>query len=159
MVSLKDIRIIEDDIHRDDRGYFVENYSCKTYMNYGITTNFVQDNISFSKKDVIRGIHISNQAKLVQCLHGCIIDVIVDIETKNYLTIMLKGGDGRHVYIPPGLGHAFIAMEDSLVLYKVDQYYDPKTERGIRWNDPQLNIAWNISDPIMSEKDKNLSLL
>ncbi|MBW3545411.1 MAG: dTDP-4-dehydrorhamnose 3,5-epimerase [Bacteroidetes bacterium] len=149
----------------DERGFFFESYQHKRLKELGVKDLFVQDNQSFSKKGVLRGIHFqkspSQQSKLIRVVKGKILDVAVDLRPhsptygKHYSTI-LDDQEHKLFYMPEGFGHGFIALEDTLLLYKCNDYYDPAAEGGIIWNDPDLNIDWGMARPIISEKDQKL---
>ena len=158
------VKIIEPDYFEDFRGYYCETYSKKTLEQLGIIIEFVQDNHSYSlKKGTIRGIHFQNnpkpQVKLVRCVTGRVMDYAVDLRKdsptyKQWVCIELSKENRKQILIPHGFGHAFITLTDDCeVLYKVDNFYDPKLDRAIRWDDPEINIPWNIKEPIVSKKD------
>ena len=166
--KIPDVIRVEPKIFGDERGFFMESYREKKFANHGINDRFVQDNVSFSKKGTIRGLHyqIENpQAKLVMVTSGRILDVAVDIrkESKTFgqvVAIELSEENRNQLYIPVGFAHGFeVLSEEALFIYKCSDYYNPDGERGIAWNDPQLNIPWQTSTPIISEKDKNNPLL
>lgn len=152
---LTDVLIIEPDIYRDNRGYFFE--SCKPDFPF----KFVQDNVSFSKQNVLRGLHYqleNTQGKLVTCLQGTVQDVMVDLRKSSptfgqYHIVTLHEG-GCQVYIPEGFAHGFrTTREENLVHYKCTAPYDPKSQITLIWNDPTINIDWNCKYPILSQKD------
>lgn len=154
----------------DDRGSFKEVYKASEFKSAGLDVDFVQDNFPLSHKGVIRGLHYQlephAQGKLVTVIKGVIFDVAVDIR-KNSPTfgkwVFLELSDANHtaIYIPPGFAHGFMALEnDTRVLYKMSHNeYAPEFERGILYNDPDLNIPWPLPNPILSEKDKKHPLL
>ena len=153
--------IIEPKVFADPRGVFYEVYSENRYNEHGIP-RFVQDNHSVSKKGVLRGLHYqvnSGQNKLVRVTQGEIFDVAVDIRKQsptygNWWGLSLSEMNNLQLYIPVGFAHGFCVLSESAeVLYKCSDYYSPKDERGILWNDPNLAIDWPIKDPILSEKD------
>lgn len=161
--------LIESDFWKDDRGFFMEVYKNSEFKNAGILLPFLQDNYSFSKKNVLRGMHFQKppygQAKLVRCIRGEILDVAVDINPdsktyKRWVSVVLSGDNGRQLYIPKDFAHGFIVLsEEAEVSYKCDSEYAPQEERGIIWNDPDIDINWPNTNPILSEKDrKNLPL-
>lgn len=165
-----EVKIIEPVYHEDFRGYYCETYSRKTLLEHNIDIIFSQDNHSFThKKGTIRGIHFQNnpfpQTKLVRCTRGLIIDVVVDLRKtsktyKKFIIVELSEQNKRQILIPCGFGHAFLTMSDNTeVLYKVDNYYDKNLDRSIIWNDPEINIPWPISTPILSDKDRNAPTL
>ena len=164
---LKGVFLIEPRVFEDDRGFFFESYRESILREAGITDRFVQDNVSKSFKDTIRGLHyqIENpQAKLVSCLKGSILDVAVDIRKDsptfgNYVAFKLSDENHHSLYIPVGFAHGFSVLSDeAIVSYKCSDYYNAEGERGIRWDDPLIRINWDVSKPILSEKDRTLPL-
>ncbi|HUB94576.1 MAG TPA: dTDP-4-dehydrorhamnose 3,5-epimerase [Stellaceae bacterium] len=168
----RDVKLLRPTRHADSRGFFSEAYSKRAYAEIGIVNEFVQDNHSLSrKKGVVRGLHFQiepfAQAKLLRVLRGAVFDVVVDIRTGSptygqHIATVLSDEDWNQIFIPAGFAHGFCTMqEETEILYKVDHYYAPAHERGIRWNDPALGIAWPISktEAELSEKDKMLPLL
>ena len=151
--------------HVDDRGFFAETYSAKSYMGKGVNVEFVQDNFSLSRDaGTIRGLHFQSppkaQAKLISCIRGAIFDVAVDIRkgSPNFGTweaFKLTQNNGKQLYVPTGFAHGFITLEpDSEVIYKCSNYYAPEAECSIIWNDPNLAIDWPLDKkPIVSDKD------
>ena len=146
----------------DERGYFKEIYSRERYRACGITESFVQDNISLSHRDVLRGLHGDRRmAKLVGVIRGSVFDVIVDVRTASptygrWWGANLTAADGRQIYIPAGLLHGFLVLEDETIFaYKQSAAYDPAAEIAIAWNDAELGIAWPLGDrhPILSRRD------
>ena len=161
-IILSEVIIIEPDIYRDDRGYFLETYRAEKYSEHGIQPTFVQDNMSFSRKNVLRGLHYQlecPQGKLVSVIQGEILDVAVDIRKNSptfgkWISAILSSENHRQLYIPEGFGHGFcVRSKTARVYYKCTEYYDPASERGIIWNDSTLNIDWTVVNPIISEKD------
>ena len=153
------------DIFRDDRGHFLELHNKSVFNEKGIHANFVQDNCSFSHKGVVRGIHLQypphQQAKFVRVIRGKVLDIAVDLRPGSPTfgqshSLVLSGEDYNALYIPEGFGHGFAALEDSVFVYKCTAHYAPQYEGGICWNDPELNIDWQIASPLISEKDRNL---
>ena len=144
--------IVEPDVFRDARGYFCETYNRARYREAGIEAEFVQDNESLSSKGVVRGLHWQaaphTQAKLVRVVRGAVWDVAVDIRKGSptfgqYVSVVLSGENMRQFYIPRGFAHGFIVLEDNtLFSYKCDRLYNPASERGLSFNDPQLGIKW-----------------
>ena len=162
-LSLPGLKLIRLNVFDDDRGFFKECYRKPRYADYGIECEFVQDNISYSKKDVIRGMHFQSdpgQAKLVSVLQGKIYDVVVDIRPDSpyfgkWEGVYLEADKHEQLYVPIGFAHGFCVLSESaLVQYKVSAVYDPQTERSLRWNDPDLNISWPVSDPTLSPRDQ-----
>ena len=151
-------------VFEDDRGFFTESYSKKEFARLGIYTEFVQDNHSKSVKNTLRGLHYQawpkGQDKLIRCIKGEIMDVVVDIrpDSKTYLQhfkIILTEKFCNQLHISNGFLHGFIVLSDiAEVQYKCSWYYEPQLEKGYAWNDPTFNIDWGISDPILSERDK-----
>ncbi|MGV8074528.1 MAG: dTDP-4-dehydrorhamnose 3,5-epimerase [Syntrophobacteraceae bacterium] len=166
--ELPEVLIIEPLIFQDDRGYFLETYHAARYLDQAGLPSFVQDNVSCSARNVVRGIHYQlgrQQGKLVMVLAGEIYDVVVDVRRGSptfgrWSGFALSSKDHCQLYIPEGFAHGFcVTGETALVLYKCTDYYAPKEERGIRWNDPSLGISWPVVQPIVSEKDRALPLL
>ncbi|MFZ4398972.1 MAG: dTDP-4-dehydrorhamnose 3,5-epimerase [Bacteroidales bacterium] len=161
---IADLLIIQPLVFRDDRGYFFESYSRQRFMDAGLDLNFVQDNESKSQKDVLRGLHFQNppyaQGKLVRVIKGSVIDVVVDIR-KHSLTygmhfkLELSESNKTMLWIPPGFAHGFATLEDDTIFsYKCTNIYNKASEGSLLWNDTDLNIDWNIENPILSDKDK-----
>ncbi len=160
------IKILEPDVHRDARGYFCETYNRERYREIGIAAEFVQDNESLSTKGVVRGFHWQAgehaQAKLLRVIRGSVWDVAVDIRRGSstfgkHVAVVLSAENGRQLYVPRGFAHGFIVLEDNTLLsYKCDNVYCPAAERGMRFDDPMLEIEWpNIGIAFtLSEKDK-----
>lgn len=168
---IKDLLIIEPKVWKDDRGYFYESYSKKLFESNGIDIEFVQDNQSLSHLGALRGLHAQSppfaQGKLVRVMQGKVLDVAVDIRKNSptygqNFTIELSGENHRILWIPAGFVHGFVTLENNTIFtYKVSELYDKASEIGLRWNDPDLNIAWGIdaTDAIISDKDKMLPFL
>lgn len=161
--SLAGVLIIEPRVFGDKRGFFKEIYHLDRYKEMGIEADFVQDNFSRSSKGVLRGMHFQKskpQGKLIQCLRGEIVDVIVDINPSSktygqYESVVINDDNHRQVYIPPGYAHGFCVLSDIAdISYKCTDFYYPEDEGGIIWNDPDVSIDWPIKDPSLSEKDK-----
>jgi dTDP-4-dehydrorhamnose 3,5-epimerase len=157
------VLLLEPRVFGDNRGFFLASYNKKTMAEAGITDEFVQDNHSFSARNVLRGLHYQvrhPQGKLVRVVAGDIFDVAVDLRRSSaafgkWYGVLLSGENKRMLWIPPGLAHGFAVLSGSAhVLYKSTDFYDPEQERTIAWNDPQLNIDWQITEPpIISQKD------
>lgn len=155
--------VVKPDVFHDERGYFFENYNEKRFKDTGITDNFVQDNQSFSKKGVIRGLHFQKppyaQSKLVRVIKGRVLDVAVDIRKGSptygqHYAVELTGDNFLQFYIPTGFAHGFVALEDNTIFaYKCGAFYNKASEASIRFNDPNLNIDWKTDPSIISEKD------
>ena len=162
--GIKGVFIIEPDVYEDDRGFFMETFHNERYRKLlGINLDFVQDNISRSSKNVLRGMHFQKnypQGKIVKVSRGKILDVIVDLrkDSPTYGTwesFRLSEKNKLQVWIPPGFAHGFLVMSDSADIdYKCTEYYHPEDELCLMWNDPEVAIDWTINDPILTEKDK-----
>ena len=161
---IADLLIIKPRVYEDERGFFYESYNRDKYRELGIHQDFCQDNQSKSSYGVVRGLHYQlnpkSQSKLVTVMIGTVWDVAVDLR-KNSPTYGLWHGEilseenGKIFWIPEGFAHGFLSIEENTkFLYKCTNYYNPESEQTILWNDPVLNINWNISDPIVSIKDK-----
>ena len=153
---------MEPKVFRDDRGFFLETYHKKKYQGQGMPSEFVQDNLSFSRKDTLRGLHYQlphEQAKLVQVLKGHVFDVTVDIRHGSpsfgrWIGIYLSADNLRQLFVPAGLAHGFCVISDTaLFSYKCSDFYAPDCERGVLWDDPDLAIDWPVKEPVLSEKD------
>ena len=166
--KISDVIIIEPTVFGDTRGYFLESYNKKKFEEVVGKTSFMQDNESKSSKGVLRGLHFQKppfeQAKLVRCIEGEVLDVAVDIRknSKTYgqhVAVLLSGENKRQLFVPRGFAHGFLVLSDSATFaYKVDNTYAPEFEAGIRWNDKQLNIQWGMEDSkvVISAKDTEL---
>jgi dTDP-4-dehydrorhamnose 3,5-epimerase len=162
--------IIEPDAFADERGFFMETFEKKRYQELlGVDVRFVQDNLSCSKKGVLRGLHYQAppfaQGKLVQVLRGRVLDVAVDIRTGSptfgqHVAVELSAENKKQFFIPAGFAHGFVALEDDTVFsYKCTNVYSREHDRGIRFDDPALGIDWGVADPLVSPKDVALPLL
>lgn len=149
-------------VFADERGYFKETYSAKRYGGVGVPDSFIQDNVSKSQRFVLRGLHGDpRMAKLVQVVAGSAFDVVADVRKSSptfgrWCAVELTAGDHNQMYIPAGCLHGFLALEDATILsYKQSALYDPSTEFGVRWDDPDLAIAWPLDgrEPLLSAKD------
>ncbi len=156
--------LFEPKVFTDGRGCFFESYQASRYAEYGLPI-FVQDNISVSKHGVLRGLHLQNphaQGKLVYVVRGEVQDVVVDLRPGSptfgrWESWKLSSENKRQVYVPAGFAHGFCVLsEEAYFSYKCTDFYYPKHESGIRWNDPDLNIRWEISAPIVCERDQQL---
>jgi dTDP-4-dehydrorhamnose 3,5-epimerase len=164
---LNDARLFSPEVFEDERGFFKETYTTSKYRALGLQDDFVQDSVSFSSRNVVRGLHTDPaMSKLVQVLRGKIWDVIVDFrkESSTYLRwqgFVLSEHNHLQLYIPPGFLHGFLALTDDVVFtYKHGALYDPARESAVRWNDPTLAIAWPlVGEPCVSEKDRHAPLL
>ncbi|MCD4731051.1 MAG: dTDP-4-dehydrorhamnose 3,5-epimerase [Bacteroidales bacterium] len=160
--------IIQPKVFEDDRGYFFEWFREDILKSFGVNLKFVQDNEAKSQKHVLRGLHFQNppfaQGKLVRVVQGAVLDIVVDIR-KNSETYgesfsrELSGKNKTMIWIPPGFAHGYLSLEDDTVFqYKCTGYYNKDSEGSIRWDDPDLNIDWDIKEPIVSSKDKSAPL-
>ena len=168
---INDLIIFEPEIYRDERGYFFESYNKKELKNINVDSDFVQDNESSSSYGVLRGLHFQeepfDQAKLIRCLKGEVLDVVVDLRKKSstylkHFSIKLSDVNKYQLYIPKGFAHGFVVLSKNATFsYKVDNYYSPNHERGIIWNDSSLNIDWKVpkNKIIISDKDQKLPSL
>jgi dTDP-4-dehydrorhamnose 3,5-epimerase len=161
--SIPGVILIEPDVFRDARGYFLETFNAAKYSKAGISQAFVQDNQSVSAKNTLRGLHMQvrkPQGKLVRAVEGEIWDVAVDLRadsaTFGQWTAAILSGDNFHqFYVPPGCAHGFCVLSESAqVQYKVTELYDPSDEAGVAYNDPSINITWPITSPLLSERDR-----
>lgn len=163
--EIPDVKIVLPDVHRDARGYFAETYNEKRYFDAGIDAHFVQDNESCSSRGVLRGLHWQDgehaQAKLVRVIRGAVWDVAVDLRQGSptfgkSVSCELTAENCRQFFIPRGFAHGFVVLEDNtLFSYKCDNFYCPAAERGLRYDDPDVNIKWPSvgRDFLLSEKD------
>jgi dTDP-4-dehydrorhamnose 3,5-epimerase len=160
--------IVEPGIFGDERGYFMETHHLKRFQSADIDCVFVQDNLSFSKKNVLRGLHFQKtkpQAKLVQAITGGIFDVGVDLRPDSstygkWFGLVLSEENNRQIFVPEGFAHGFCVLSESAhVAYKCSDYYDPDDERGLHWSDPDIAIDWPLKDPILSAKDSQFGYL
>jgi dTDP-4-dehydrorhamnose 3,5-epimerase len=167
---IKDLLIINPSVYNDDRGYFYESYNQRFFRDKGIYTNFVQDNQSYSTKNVLRGLHfqtIAPQAKLVRCVVGEVYDVVVDLrkssETyKQWYGVKLSDENKKMMFVPKGFAHGFLTLSDYAIFqYKCDELYMPTADAGVNFKDEELNIDWlvDINELIISEKDRVLPRL
>jgi dTDP-4-dehydrorhamnose 3,5-epimerase len=166
--KILDVIIIEPIVFGDERGYFLESYNQNKFEEFVGKISFVQDNESKSSKGVLRGIHFQKppfeQAKLVRCIEGEVLDVAVDIRknSKTYgqhVEVLLSGENKRQLFVPRGFAHGFLVLSDTATFaYKVDNRYAPEFDAGIRWNDKELNIQWGLeeSEVLVSVKDAEL---
>lgn len=172
--KLKDCYIILPKVFNDNRGYFYESYSKKSFEDAGFYYDFVQDNHSYSKnKNTIRGLHFQTnlfaQAKLVRCTKGAIYDVAVDLRKdsltyKQYIAVLLSSDNYKQLLIPRGFAHGFLSLTNDVeIQYKADNYYSPENDSGIIYSDPEINVGWKglglTSNPILSEKDSKRLVL
>lgn len=166
--GLEGVILIEPDVFKDSRGFFLETYQSERYAKNGVPSVFVQDNHSRSERGVVRGLHYQlrcPQAKLVYAVRGTIFDVAVDIRRDSktfgqWTGHILSEENRRQLYIPEGFAHGFSVLSETVdVTYKCSDYYTPGDEYGILFSDPGLNIDWQVETPISSDKDKRYPLL
>jgi dTDP-4-dehydrorhamnose 3,5-epimerase len=162
------VLVVTPKVFGDERGFFLETYHKEVFQQAGIEPEFVQDNHSKSIRGVVRGLHYQKkfpQGKLIRVIQGEVLDVIVDIRRGSptftkWISILLSAENKKQVWIPGGLAHGFAVLSETAEFcYKVTDYYHPEDEGGIRWNDPQLKIDWQVQNPLLSEKDRQLPLL
>ena len=161
---IEGVYLIKPKIFKDERGYFFESFNQKE-INKKTNVSFVQDNQSLSSKDILRGLHFQKppfaQDKLVSVIKGSVLDVVVDIRVNSktygkYIIEELNEENHHQLFIPTGMAHGFLSLEDHTIFsYKCSDFYNKESEGAIKWNDPDLNIKWPISNPILSEKDEN----
>jgi len=168
-LDIPEVILVEAKSFPDERGFFLESFKESAFIENGINTKFVQDNFSHSTKGVLRGLHYQKdpkaQAKLVTALRGEVFDVAVDVRKNSptygkWIGEILSGQNHRLLFVPEGFAHGFLVLSDEAdVLYKVNQEYSPEHERGIIWNDPDVNIQWPLENPIVKEIDAKQPLL
>jgi dTDP-4-dehydrorhamnose 3,5-epimerase len=167
-LALAEVILVEPDVHRDPRGFFLETYHLEKYRAGGIPGPFVQDNHSRSIQGTLRGLHAQRrrpQGKLVRAVNGEMFDVAVDIRRGSatfgrWVGVRLSGENFQQLYIPPGFAHGFCVLSAVVdVEYKCTDVYDPADEIGLAWNDPDVGIEWPVRDPTISDKDRRLSAL
>lgn len=161
--TLPEILLIQPKVFRDRRGHFLEIFQSRRYPEYGVPPDFVQDNVSFSVRWVVRGLHHQlrfPQGKLVIPISGEIRDVVVDVRWGSpnfgkWLTVTLAADSCHQLYVPPGFAHGFAVVSNkATVLYKCTDFYHPDDEYGIIWNDPDIAIPWPVTTPLLSDKDR-----
>lgn len=169
--SLSEVLLLEPDVYGDSRGFFMETYHAGRFAELGITSVFVQDNHSLSRRGTLRGLHYQlnhPQAKLCRVVRGEVLDVAVDIRRGSptfghWVSAILSAENKRQIFVPRGFAHGFFVLsEEAEFLYKCDDIYDPDDQRGILWNDPQIGVDWQIPagvDILLSNKDRILPLL
>ncbi len=167
--NIPDLTIIEPKVFGDQRGYFLESFNAKQFEENIYKVDFIQDNESKSSKGVLRGLHFQKppfeQAKLVRCVKGSVMDVAVDLRKNSptygkYEAVELSEENKRQLFVPRGFAHGFVVLsEEAIFSYKVDNWYAPDSDSGIIWNDMDLNINWKIETQniLLSDKDKVLS--
>jgi dTDP-4-dehydrorhamnose 3,5-epimerase len=166
--KLAGLVLISPDVFSDNRGFFMETYNQKTFVENGIKANFVQDNHSFSTKGVLRGLHFQAnpfaQDKLVRVSRGRVRDVVVDLRPQSatlgqWQSFILSAKNQKMLFIPKGFAHGFTTLSTQADFqYKCSDFYHPEAQSGILWNDPELKINWRLKNPILSQKDELLPL-
>jgi len=162
--QLNGVLLFEPTVFGDERGYFFESFRIDWFQTAELNINFVQDNESLSAKNILRGLHFQappyEQGKLVRVTAGAVLDVIVDIRKKSptygqHYKAILSEENKRVLWVPPGFAHGFLSLKDGTrFLYKCTNYYNQSSEGSLLWNDPDLNINWNVDTPLLSEKDQ-----
>ncbi|MGH8542406.1 MAG: dTDP-4-dehydrorhamnose 3,5-epimerase [Gammaproteobacteria bacterium] len=161
-LQLPGVLLLEPDVYGDERGFFLETYQARRYAEAGLPRRFVQDNLSQSGKNVLRGLHYQiqrPQGKLVSVIQGEVFDVAADVDPASkmfgcWVGARLSGENKRQLYVPPGYAHGFCVLSDmAYFTYKCSEYYAPELERGVRWDDPRLAIEWPVDEPIVNERD------
>jgi dTDP-4-dehydrorhamnose 3,5-epimerase len=161
--TIPEVIVIEPDVYRDERGFFLETYNARRYRSAGIPGDFVQDNHSRSVRNTIRGLHAQSsrpQGKLVRVVQGEVFDAAVDVRIGSpsfghWVSVVLSAQNARQCYIPPGFAHGFCVKSSSAQLeYKCTDFYDPSGEIHLLWNDADIGIKWPVKDPILSPKDR-----
>ncbi len=169
-LSIPDVVLFEPQVFADARGHFLESFNRKTFADaVGFDPDFVQDNQSFSHKGVLRGLHYQlqphAQGKLVRVVAGAAFDVAVDLRDNSptrlkWVSAMLSAENRNQLWIPPGFAHGFLSLEEPTeFLYKTTTFYDPASERSIRWDDPKIGIDWPTRAPVLSAKDAAAPLI
>jgi len=166
--NLPGIIVFEPDVFGDHRGWFIETFNAERYKEAGLEAEFVQDNVSFSSRGILRGLHFQNpvsQGKLVQVLDGEVFDVAVDIRKGSpdfgkWHGEVLSVENHKQMFIPEGFAHGFCVLSETAIFsYKCTDYYSPSTEGGVIWNDPDIGIDWPVKEPVLSQKDTVYSKL
>ena len=161
--QLDGVVLIEPEVHGDERGFLVETFRDDRWRELGVEVEFVQENHSRSGRGILRGLHFQTspgQGKLVRCLRGRIWDVAVDLRRDSPTYRRWEGYEldyerHRQLFVPAGFGHGFCVLsEQADVAYKLSSYYDPATEAGIAWDDPDVRVEWPLSEPVLSERDR-----
>lgn len=170
-LAIPDVKLIEPDVFGDNRGFFMETYRADLFKEDGIPTNFVQDNMSSSRKGVLRGLHFQkdpySQGKLVRVVRGEVFDVAVDLRKGSpyfgkWVGDFLSEENKRSLYVPQGFAHGFCVVSDEAVFhYKCTEFYHPEAEGGLRYDDPTVNVEWPLPDlpKITSPKDEKAPFL
>jgi dTDP-4-dehydrorhamnose 3,5-epimerase len=166
--SISDLLIVEPDVFNDNRGFFMETYHQKRYEDHGIKETFVQDNLSYSVKNTLRGLHFQSkhpQSKLIFVIAGEIYDVVVDIRKGSptfgkWVGVVLSEENKKQLFVPKGFAHGFCVLSAFAYLaYKCSDIYHPDDESGILWSDPEIAVKWPVINPIISPKDQKLPRL
>jgi dTDP-4-dehydrorhamnose 3,5-epimerase len=167
--KLPGVLLIEPDVHGDERGFFVETFQARRYLDAaGIEAHFVQDNHSRSRRGVLRGLHLQRtqpQGKLVRVSRGEVFDVVADVDPQSatfgqWVGALLSDRNHHQLWIPPGYAHGYLILSDLADCeYKCTDYYHPESEAGVVWNDPDLRIDWPLDNPTLSAKDRALPTL
>ena len=163
-LDLDGVLLVEPDVYEDERGHFLETWNERRYARHGIDKPFVQDNLSWSRKNTLRGLHYQNphpQGKLVFVLTGTVFDVVVDIRAGSrrfgqWIGIELSHENKRQLYVPEGYAHGFVVVSDgALFAYKCTDFYVPDCQGSVRWDDPEIGIEWPVAEPILNPKDRH----
>ena len=166
--KIPDVILVEVTKFGDHRGFFMETYHAEKFSTAGISATFIQDNHASSQKNILRGLHYQlkfPQGKLIRCIQGEILDIVVDIRRSSstfgeWVGEILSSENAKQLYVPPGFAHGYVVRsEQAEVEYKCTELYYPEDDYGILWNDPEIGIDWGIESPILSEKDKQQPLL
>jgi len=166
--KLADVVLIEPRSYQDARGFFMETYHRQKYTDAGITDIFIQDNLSYSVRNTLRGLHFQQphaQTKLVQVIQGVIFDVAVDVRVGSptfgqWDAVTLSDANRRQLYIPQGFAHGFCVLSDTAyVNYKCTDFYVPQAEGGVHFTDPDIGIQWPVADPLLSDRDRRFPFL
>jgi dTDP-4-dehydrorhamnose 3,5-epimerase len=161
--ELPGVLVVEPKVFGDARGFFLENWNGARYEEHGIAGHFVQDNLSFSRRGVLRGLHFQNpdqQGKLVYVLEGEVYDVAVDIRAGSptfgeWVAVTLSSENKRQFYVPEGFAHGFLVTSDAaLFAYKCTARYNAEAEASVLWNDPEIGVEWPVEAPVLSDKDR-----
>ena len=160
--SIDGLFVIEPTIFFDNRGDLFEAYNDEVFASYNLDLKFVQDNEVTSKKNVLRGMHVNvkhPQGKIIRVLDGEILDVVIDLrkDSPTYMScysVHLSGENKKQLYIPEGLGHGYLTLQDSRILFKTTTHYIPGDELGFAWNSKAISIDWGITDPIQNDRDR-----
>jgi dTDP-4-dehydrorhamnose 3,5-epimerase len=166
--DIPDVLIFEPKVFGDPRGFFLETYQFERYAGHGVSQPFIQDNLSRSSRGVLRGLHLQNpwaQGKLVSVMRGSVLDVALDVRRGSptfgrHVAAELNDDNRRQLWIPRGFAHGFVVLSETAdFAYKCDNKYSPKDEIVVRWNDPELAIAWGVDSPSLSTRDASAPLL